>query len=46
MKILNNDEMLKINGGGITYKLLGLIGGAVIFLIGLVDGIINPRKCN
>lgn len=42
---LNNEEMLNIKGGGI--KGLGyIIGAAISFLIGLVEGIINPRKCN
>ena len=43
---LNNEEMLNVKGGAITAKLASLIGGAVIFLIGLVDGFINPKKCN
>ena len=43
---LNNEEMLSVKGGAITTKIASLIGGAVIFLIGLVDGFINPKKCN
>ena len=47
MKKLNNEEMLGVKGGGISSKFLwGIIGGAVIFLIGLVDGVVNPKKCN
>lgn len=44
---LNNEELTKINGGGVLSKSLwGLIGGAVVFLIGVLDGIVSPKKCN
>jgi len=44
---LNNEEMLLVKGGGVSAKLLWkLIGGAVAFFIGVIDGIVNPRKCN
>jgi len=47
MQKLNNEEMLKVKGGGISSKLIwGLVGGAIVFLIGLFDGIISPKKCN
>ena len=45
--ILNNEEMLSVEGGGgiATGIAIAVIGGAVTFLIGLVDGIIHPKKC-
>ena len=45
--VLNNEEMLKINGGAVlsSFSLAALIGGAIIFLIGYFDGLINPKKC-
>lgn len=46
MKKLNDSEMKKINGGGINIGLWLGIGAGVSFLIGLVDGIIRPLKCN
>ncbi len=47
MKILNNEEMLNINGGSMSaIGLSALIGGAIIFLIGYFDGLIHPKKCN
>lgn len=47
MKKLDNDEMVLVRGGGVSSNLLwGLIGGAVIFFMGLIDGIVNPKKCN
>mgnify|MGYP003559632918 CR=1 FL=1 len=45
--LLNNEEMLKVKGGAFKYGLLaGLIGGAIVFVVGVIDGLLNPRKCN
>lgn len=46
MKGLNNEEMLEVKGGAFNKMLAAIIGGAIVFLIGVVDGFINPRKCN
>ena len=46
MKELNNEEMLNIKGGAFGYKLASIIGGAIIFVIGVIDGFMNPKKCN
>ena len=47
MNKLNNEEMIKIQGGAFSYKaLLGILGAGIVFFIGVVDGLINPRKCN
>ena len=46
MEQINKEELKNINGGGLS--LLGaavLIAGAV-FLIGVIDGYVNPKKCN
>lgn len=45
MKELNNEEMLNIKGGGVS-NFIGLIGAGIVFVIGVIDGLINPRKCN
>ena len=45
MKKLNNEEMIKVKGGAVS-KFWGVIGAGIVFLIGLIDGLINPRKCN
>ncbi len=46
MRELNNDELTKLNGGGLS--LLSTIGivGAVVFLIGVFDGYVRPMRCN
>ncbi len=42
---LNNDEMMTITGGG--YKgVLGIIGGAIVFLLGVLSGFVHPIKCS
>ena len=46
MKRLNNEEMMNIKGGAIGWKILAAIGAGAIFIIGVVDGFINPKKCN
>lgn len=47
MNKLNNDELMKVTGGGIFSKAVwGIIGGAVVFFIGVLDGIVSPKKCN
>ncbi len=46
MNELSKQELLKINGGGISFGIGCLIVGAVIFLIGVIDGYLRPLKCN
>ncbi len=46
--VLNNEEMLNVNGGAVSttyYLQLSLIGGVVLFLTGVLDGILHPKKC-
>lgn len=44
MKKLEEEELRSIKGGGLGVYLL--IGGIVIFIIGVVDGYVRPLKCN
>ena len=46
MKNLTSNEMKNISGGGINIGLWFGIGAGVSFLIGLIDGLIRPLKCN
>lgn len=46
MRKLTNDELKSIEGGGISPGLaVGIIAG-VTFIIGIIDGIIRPLRCN
>ena len=46
MNNLSDKELMCINGGGINIGLVVGIAAGVTFLIGLIDGIIRPLKCN
>lgn len=46
MKKIEKDELIKINGGGMSVGLGLLIGAGVVFIIGLIDGFVRPLKCN
>lgn len=46
MKNLTNEELKCVNGGGFHIGIgLGIIAG-VTFIIGVIDGLIRPMKCN
>jgi lactobin A/cerein 7B family class IIb bacteriocin len=46
MKNINNEELKKINGGGINFGLAALIGAGITFIIGVIDGYIRPLACH
>lgn len=46
MKKLKNNDLKKINGGGVSATVGILIGAGIVFLIGLIDGYVRPLKCN
>ena len=46
MKKQDNDQLKKIKGGAINLKLMAGIGAVASFLIGIIDGLMNPKKCN
>lgn len=43
---LSKQELLNVNGGGFSFGIGCLVVGAVIFLIGVIDGYVRPLKCN
>lgn len=46
IKEISKDELKKIDGGGISLLgVAGIVAGAV-FLIGVIDGYVRPKKCN
>jgi len=46
MKRMTKKEMKEINGGGFNIGMAFGIAAGVSFLIGLIDGIVRPLKCN
>lgn len=46
MKIINDKKLKEIRGGGINWTLMAGIGAITSFVIGVIDGLINPKKCN
>ena len=46
MNKLNNKQLKNVKGGGINWSLMAGIGAFASFLVGVIDGIINPKKCN
>ena len=43
---LNNEEMLNVKGGAFRYGIFTIIGGLAVFVIGVINGLVNPQKCN
>ena len=43
---LNQNELLKVNGGAISFGAGCLIVGGTVFIIGVIDGYVRPLKCN
>lgn len=43
---LNNAEMEQVQGGGVNWTIVAGVGALVSLLAGIVDGYINPLKCN
>ena len=46
MNLMTKEEMKNINGGGVNIGLWIGIGAGISFIIGFIDGIIRPLKCN
>jgi len=45
MRELTANEMKKIEGG-VNWVVVTFVSGAISFVIGIIDGMINPKKCN
>lgn len=46
MKKLEEEQMKKIEAGGVNWVAVTFISGAISFVIGIIDGLVNPKKCN
>ena len=45
MQVLNNEEMISVKGGAFNLTIATAIAGVVVFLVGVIDGLIHPKKC-
>jgi hypothetical protein len=46
MEKINKEELKQLDGGGLSLLgVAGIVAGAV-FLIGVIDGYVRPKKCN
>ncbi len=43
---LSNEDLLKVEGGGISFGVGLAIVSGLIFIGGLVSGYMNPKSCN
>ena len=43
---IEKQELIKVNGGGMSVSLGLIIGAGVVFIIGLIDGFVRPLSCN
>lgn len=46
MKNLSNEELKGINGGAFHFGIFAGIVAGVSFIIGVIDGLVRPLKCN
>lgn len=44
--MLTDNELLNINGGAIKWTLGFIIGAAITFIAGVIDGYLRPLRCN
>ena len=43
---IEEKELEQVQGGGISWGIVAGIVAGVTFLIGLIEGYVNPNKCN
>lgn len=43
--ILEDDELLEINGGAVSIGLASALIGGIVFIIGIIDGYLRPLRC-
>ena len=46
MQKMENEELMEVKGGAVNWGLMAGIGAAASFIIGIIDGLMNPKKCN
>lgn len=43
---INSEQLYNVKGGAIKWGVLAGIGAFTSFIIGVIDGLTNPQKCN
>ena len=43
--MIEENELTLIKGGAAKWALVGAIGTAITFIVGLIDGYLRPLKC-
>ena len=46
MNRINEEQLKNIKGGGVNWTLVTGIAAIASFFMGVIDGLINPQKCN
>jgi lactobin A/cerein 7B family class IIb bacteriocin len=46
MNLVREQEMQQIRGGAVKWGIIAGIGAFASFMIGVLDGWTNPKKCN
>lgn len=46
MTVLEDRELMSIEGGAVKVGLIVGVAAGITFLIGLIDGLFRPLKCN
>ena len=45
MMILNDKELMNVEGGGFNFGIATAIISGITFIIGILDGLVNPQRC-
>ena len=46
MKKIHDKELEQVEGGGFSWGIAAGVIAAITFIVGVVDGYVNPIKCN
>jgi len=46
MRKIEEKELSQIEGGGFSWGVAAVIGAAITFIIGVIEGYTNPKACN
>lgn len=46
MNLISEKEKKNIKGGAVNWAVLAGIGGLISFVAGILDGYVNPKRCN